>query len=57
MEDALTITEYVKPPVPTTMYDWVAYVEGDEEFGPYGRGPTELEALRDLCEALNMESK
>lgn len=41
------ITDYVAPPVPSTMYDWVAYVEGDEE--TCGRGPTECEALRDLC--------
>jgi hypothetical protein len=45
------VTEYVAPPVPTTMYDWVAYVDGEEE--PCGRGPTEAEALRDLCEKLH----
>lgn len=48
----LIVTEYVRPPVPTTMYDWVAYVSGEEESGPYGRGPTEAEALRALCEEL-----
>jgi hypothetical protein len=45
------VTEYVCPPIPTTMFDWMAYVEGEEE-GPTGRGPTETEALRDLCEQL-----
>ncbi len=45
-------TEYVKPPIPTTMFDWMAYIDGEEEDGPTGRGPTELEALRDLCEQL-----
>ena len=47
----MIITEYVKPPVPTTVYDWAAYVEHEED-GPTGRGPTEAEALRDLCEQL-----
>lgn len=47
------VTQYVRPPVPTTKWDWVAYIEGDEEAnGPTGRGPTEVEALRDLCEQL-----
>lgn len=47
------ITQYVCPPVPTRAWDWMAYVEGDEEGnGPTGRGPTEAEALRDLCEML-----
>ena len=47
----LIATEYVGPPIPTTAYDWVAWVDGDEE-GHTGRGPTETEALRDLCEKL-----
>lgn len=46
------ITEYVRPPVPTTQYDWIAYIDEDEETGPYGRGPTEVEALVSLCEQL-----
>lgn len=47
------ITECVRHPVPTAAWDCVAYVEGDEEAnGPTGRGPTEAEALRDLCEQL-----
>jgi hypothetical protein len=33
------------------VYDWMAYVSGEED-GPTGRGPTECEALRDLCEQL-----
>jgi hypothetical protein len=44
------VTEYVAPPVPSSLYDWMAYVEGDEE--TTGRGPTEAEALRDLCAKL-----
>lgn len=48
------VTQCVNPPVPTRQWDWVAYVQGDEEAnGPTGRGPTECEALRDLCEQLH----
>lgn len=46
------VTEYVCPPIPTRIFDWVAFIEGDEGDGPTGRGPTEAEALRDLCEQL-----
>lgn len=46
------ITEYVRPPVPTTQYDWAAMVEGEEDSMPIGRGPTEAQALRDLAEQL-----
>ncbi len=45
-------TECVLPPVPTTAFDWMAWVDGEEEDGPTGRGPTECEALRDLAEGL-----
>jgi len=50
----LIITEYVAPPVPSTLYDWMASVDGEEDF-PIGRGPTECEALRDLCEQLALK--
>jgi hypothetical protein len=49
------ITECVYPPIPTRDYDWCAYMDGDEECGPYGRGPTERDALIDLCERLTMD--
>ena len=52
---SLIVTEYVRPPVPTTDYDWMAYIDGDEGDGPTGRGPTEVEALRDLCEQLAIQ--
>jgi len=49
----MIVTQFVCPPVPTRQWDWVAFVKGDEEAdGPTGRGPTETEALRDLCEQL-----
>ncbi len=50
---SMIITEYVRPPIPTTKWDWMAFIEGDEEGNyPTGRGPTETEALRDLSEQL-----
>ena len=53
---SLIVTECVRPPIPTTMFDWVAYIRGDEECQqPCGRGPTEAEALRDLCEQLALQ--
>jgi hypothetical protein len=53
---SLIVTSYVRPPVPTNAWDWMAYIEGDEEAnGPTGRGPTECEALRDLCEQLALK--
>lgn len=45
-------TEFIRPPVPSTQYDWMAYVKGEEDSLPIGRGPTEAEALRDLAEQL-----
>lgn len=51
MSADLIVTEWVCPPVPTSKFDWMAYISGEED-GPTGRGPTECEALRDLCEQL-----
>lgn len=44
-------TEYVCPPIPTRSHDWLAYV--DPEFGPFGSGATEQEAIADLKEQLD----
>ena len=53
MSAGLIRTEYVRPPVPTTAWDWMAHLADDDEGRfPTGRGPTEAEALRDLCEQL-----
>ena len=46
----IVITEYIAPPVGTDAYDWAAHIEGQEEC--IGRGPTEKDALIDLCEKL-----
>jgi len=44
------ITNYIKPPIPTTRYDWEAYYEGDEESGIIGYGKTKEEAIKELKE-------
>ena len=46
-------TSHVKPPIPTTKFDWCAYIDGDEEHGPYGWGEIEELAIIDLKEQLN----
>ena len=43
------------PPIPDRRFDWVAYVEGDEESGWYGYGATEEEALADFAETWGEE--
>lgn len=52
----MIVTEFVNPPVPSRACDWVAYISGDEADGPIGRGPTECDALRDLCEQMLISS-
>ena len=47
----IVITEYIAPPVGTDAYDWAAFIEGQEDW-LIGRGPTEKDALVDLCEKL-----
>lgn len=48
----MIVTEYVAPPVSTNAWDWMAYMDDADENSPTGRGATECEALRDLCEQL-----
>ena len=45
------VTIRILPPIASAQWDWMAHIEGDEE-GPTGYGPTEAEALRELCERL-----
>jgi hypothetical protein len=51
MTESLIVTECVLPLFPTFQSEWVAYIR-DNEDGPTGRGPTEAESLRDLCDQL-----
>lgn len=47
------ITVFIYPPIPIRQFDWCAYLEGDEECGPYGYGKTEVDAILDLEDLLN----
>lgn len=46
------VTRYIRPPIPTTRFDWMAHVEGEDEDGPTGYGSTEADAVRELAEQL-----
>lgn len=48
MSKLVTNCEY--PPIPIRDMDWYAHVEGDEESGKYGWGPTEEAAIADWVE-------
>lgn len=40
-------TSHECPPIPTRDMDWLAWVDGEEEFGS-GHGETEEEAIEDI---------
>lgn len=40
------------PPIPIRSFDWSAWLDGREEFGPYGCGPSRDMAIADLLEQL-----
>ena len=46
------VTSFVYPPIPWRQFDWCAWIDGDEESGPYGYGPTEDAAIADLRDEL-----
>jgi hypothetical protein len=41
-------TQKICPPIPVRSFDWIAWIDGLEEDGPYGAGETEEEAKTDL---------
>lgn len=45
-------TSHDYPPIPIRSVDWSAVIDGREEDGPYGRGPTELAAAISLLHEL-----
>lgn len=47
-------TSFVYPPIPFRCMDWQAWLDGHEESGPYGTGSTEVEAIADLKEAIEL---
>lgn len=51
------VTSYVHPPIPIRSNDWCAYYDGDEELGHYGWGRTEAEAVADLKENFDEDSR
>jgi hypothetical protein len=44
--------EPVCPPIPSCQWDFCAYVDGDQEDGPYGWGSTPVDALRSLTDCM-----
>jgi hypothetical protein len=46
------VFDYWPKPIPTRAYDWCAHLDGYEEAGPYGWGPTRDQARADLLEQL-----
>jgi len=40
------LTEYIFPPIPARNFDWLAYIDGQEEIT--GFGETEKEAIQNL---------
>ncbi len=46
--DGEIVTEFVNPPIPIRVHDWIAYRKGYEEDQVYGWGRTEAEALAAL---------
>lgn len=46
-------TSYICPPIPSRHWDWVAHIDGEEEYGIHGFGRTEAEAIEDLKYELN----
>jgi hypothetical protein len=43
----------IYPPVPSTRFDWCAYIDGQEESGRYGYGPTREAAVAELFESID----
>lgn len=49
------VVSAIFPPVPSTRFDWCAYIDGREERGPYGYGPTRDAAVAELFEFIDEE--
>lgn len=48
-------TSYIYPPIPSRNFDWCAWIDGHEESGQVGYGPTEAAAVMNLKEQLDEE--
>lgn len=42
--------DYVNPPIPIRDWDFIAYRDGDEEFGLRGNGKSKQEAIENLLQ-------
>ena len=45
-------TSFINPPIPIRAFDWVAWIDGEEESMRYGYGRTEQEARDELSNVL-----
>lgn len=50
-------TDYRPKPIPPRDFDWMAWLDDQEESGPYGYGPTEEAAIEDLLIELESRSE
>lgn len=50
MKTRKIVIEYIKPPVPSHKYDWMAYRDDYDENDFIAYGSTELEAIKNLLE-------
>lgn len=46
------LTSFINPPIPVRAFDWVAWIDGEEESMRYGYGRTEQEARDELSNVL-----
>ena len=42
------VVRHILPPIPTRKFDYMAFYVDEEEYGEYGYGTTEQEAIEDL---------
>jgi len=45
------VTDFLHPPIPSRSFDWVAFIDGQED-DAVGYGKTEREAVNELLELL-----
>ena len=50
-------TSYERPPIPTTRFDWCAWMDDTDETGPFGYGRTREEAVDDLERQIDENSQ
>jgi len=48
MDERKIVVEHINPPIPVRKWDWCAFLDGDEETGPWGYGKNEKAAIKEL---------